>query len=244
MSFSLSADWQIIHQGAEYLITPSPDKHCIDFFDPQFWLAHDAVINTAHGRGTTYFVKHNDEVWVLRSYLRGGLVGRFIKRRFVYTGITRTRVYRELALLEHLHQAGVNVPRAIAGYIHRSNSSYECKLLLEAIPHAREIHALCQNGTLTEAHCQTIGEMIAKMHHAGVYHHDLNIQNILLDADAVVWLIDFDKCHASHTLTTSQKHANLKRLRRSIEKQKRLHPHYFFPASHWEALLVAYEHAN
>ncbi|GIT38036.1 MAG: hypothetical protein Ct9H300mP6_19040 [Gammaproteobacteria bacterium] len=37
------------------------------------------------------------------------------------------------------------------------------------------------------------GSCIASFHMKGFYHHDLNIENILIDSDQNVFLLDFDK---------------------------------------------------
>jgi 3-deoxy-D-manno-octulosonic acid kinase len=86
-----------------------------------------------------------------------------------------------------------------------------------------------------------MGKEIAKMHNAGVYHHDLNIQNILKDEQDQIWLIDFDKCFSTKQLTQAQCQMNIARLHRSIEKKRKLHTDYVFTDKHWQALLDTYE---
>ena len=244
MALLLPQNWEITHDIAQnaHLIENISATTSLDaeFFTPGFWHAHGQIVHTAHGRGTTYFVQQQEEVWVLREYLRGGLIARFIQRHFYFTSLTATRVYQEIALLLKLQQDGVNVPTPIGGYVQKQGLWYTNKILLAAIPGAREIHALCRTDQLTETICQRIGREIAKMHNAGVFHHDLNIQNILIDAQEQIWLIDFDKCFAAKQLTQAQCQSNIARLHRSIEKKRKQHTHYVFTAAHWQALLDAY----
>ena len=64
---------------------------------------------------------------------------------------------------------------------------------------------------------EKIGQTIAKFHHHQIYHHDLNIHNIMLDIENEVWLIDFDKCGIRQG--SNWKNSNMARLKRSFEKE-------------------------
>lgn len=66
-----------------------------------------------------------------------------------------------------------------------------------------------------------------------MWHADLNAWNILLDAHADVWLIDFDRGRLRPPAVSWQQ-ANLARLRRSLEKLG------MFDARDWERLRRAY----
>ena len=245
MALHLPPNWQIKHDTVNnsYIVEEALAKVSLDarYFTADFWQAKDSIVKTAHGRGTTYFIQHLADTWVLREYLRGGLIAKFIKQHFYFSSLTATRVYQEIALLLKLRQDGVNVPEPIAGCIQKQSLWYTNKILLAAIPGAQEIHTLCCSGELTEIICQNMGREIAKMHNAGVFHHDLNIQNILKDEQDQIWLIDFDKCFATAQLTQAQCQMNIARLHRSIDKKRKLHPDYIFTDAHWQALLDAYE---
>ncbi|MBT8075543.1 MAG: phosphotransferase, partial [Gammaproteobacteria bacterium] len=62
-----------------------------------------------------------------------------------------------------------------------------------------------------------IGDCVRRFHEAGLWHADLNARNILLDAAAAVFLIDFDRARLMPGKTVNGK-SNLNRLRRSLEK--------------------------
>jgi len=44
----------------------------------EYWQKENLVIDQAHGRGITWFVKHQENELVLRHYYRGGLAGKLI----------------------------------------------------------------------------------------------------------------------------------------------------------------------
>lgn len=83
-----------------------------------------------------------------------------------------------------------------------------------------------------------IGATIARFHQHQVYHHDLNIHNIMQDDTGKIWLIDFDKC----AIKTGEgwKKQNLMRLLRSLRKEQQRVTDYQFEESDWQHLLEGY----
>lgn len=75
------------------------------------------------------------------------------------------------------------------------------------------------------------------MHDLQVNHTDLNIHNILVDNNSVVWLIDFDKCGVKEG--DSWKESNLSRLKRSFYKEKNKRD-ICWQESDFEQLLIGY----
>jgi 3-deoxy-D-manno-octulosonic acid kinase len=69
-----------------------------------------------------------------------------------------------------------------------------------------------------------------------VCHADLNLHNLLLDAQSRVYLIDFDR--GTRRAAGAWKAANLARLRRSLDKVAG-HSSVIAPA--WDAFLGGYE---
>ena len=76
------------------------------------------------------------------------------------------------------------------------------------------------------------------LHDAGVYHSDLNRRNILIDGNADVWLIDFDKCDRRAPGSWTQD--NLSRLHRSLAKDDQQGPMHWTPDD-WHALQAGYQ---
>nr|WP_321278038.1 3-deoxy-D-manno-octulosonic acid kinase [uncultured Vibrio sp.] len=195
-------------------------------FDIEYWQSQNAVVGSATGRGTTWFVQLDTMQAALRHYRRGGLFGKLVKDHYWFSGWDKTRSAEEFQLLLTLTEAGVNVPKPIAARAVKTGLTYQADLLSERIPNAKDLVSILQEQALPAETYRKVGQEIAKMHGAGVNHTDLNIHNVLLDANDKVWLIDFDKCY-QQTGSDWQKN-NLDRLLRSFRKEQRKR------AIHWQ----------
>ncbi|MDU0353458.1 3-deoxy-D-manno-octulosonic acid kinase [Paraglaciecola aquimarina] len=191
----------------------------------------------ATGRGTTYFFEHQSKQFVLRHYLRGGLIGKVLDQQYVYTGLQRTRAWQEFTLLKHMTSLGLPCPTPIAAHIKKIGIYYRADIILSKIPQANDLYNLLQSTHIDSEIWRHIGQTIAKFHRQQVYHHDLNIHNIMLDASNQAWLIDFDKCSIKHG--NKWKKANLARLHRSFEKEK-ANKGIEWSNSDWQHLLAGY----
>ncbi len=187
-------------------------------FDPRFWKQNNRVTGSAQGRGTTWFVQLDKGEGALRHYRRGGLFGKLVSDSYWFNGWQKTRSYSEYQLLGYLRQNGVNVPNPIAARAVRKGCIYQADILSEKIANARDLVAVLQQQSLSNEIYQNIGQQIAKLHAAQVNHTDLNIHNILLDAENKVWIIDFDKCYQQSGEDWKQE--NLNRLLRSFNKEQ------------------------
>ncbi len=76
--------------------------------------------------------------------------------------------------------------------------------------------------SLTEGVWAAIGDTLARLHHQGIFHADLNAHNIMLDANGVVSVIDFDRARLRQlpagNPTSGWCLANIDRLERSLAK--------------------------
>ena len=212
-----------------------------DVFSPEYWYSQKAVIGEAKGRGTTLLLKTpENQNWVLRHYRRGGLIGKLLYDQFLYAGLSRTRPFMELNLLEYMQKQGLNVPVGVAAQVRRSGMIYRADLITVRIPDARELHQVIQEEALDEDIWLEVGRAIRKMHDVQVYHHDLNVKNIMLDNAGQVWIIDFDRC--AQRQASGWKKTNLERLRRSFEKERRRTATYHWEQHDWNTLMVGYRH--
>ncbi|HDY8106543.1 TPA: 3-deoxy-D-manno-octulosonic acid kinase [Vibrio vulnificus] len=207
-------------------------------FDPQYWQAQNKVVGTATGRGTTWFVQLPKITAALRHYRRGGLFGKLVKDHYWFRSWSATRSFAEFHLLKQLREAGVNVPRPIAAYAVRKGLFYQADLLSERIANAQDLVTILQKQPLSAELYQKIGVEIAKMHRVGVNHTDLNIHNILIDAQETIWIIDFDKCYPQ--AGDGWKQENLDRLKRSFNKE-RVKRSIHWHDKDFHALLTGYE---
>lgn len=235
----------IIHQDKHILLLPKINHQLSgllknDWFEIAFWQQQNAVTGQSVGRGITWFVGHKDDEWVLRHYNRGGLVEKLLDDKYLFSKVENTRCYLELLLLEQMYRQGLSVPKPIAARLIRQGLFYRADLLIEKIPHSKDLVHQLQLKSLSESDWHAIGAMIAKFHEAGIYHSDLNAHNILIDEQYRFWLIDFDKCD-QRKAETSWQQANLDRLHRSFEKEKGLHPTFYFEQQNWNWLIQGYQ---
>lgn len=210
------------------------------FFSPEYWQANQAIEGTATGRGTTYFVKHEDAHWVLKHYYRGGLIGKLNKDSYLFTNIEATRAVKEFRLLQWMYANGLPVPTPIACQIKKGLLTYQADIITSRIEQARDLVSILQTEVVDEATWQKIGQTIAKFHQLGVYHDDLNCHNILVNEQGDIYLIDFDRGDQRLPDKTWQQ-ANLDRLLRSFNKELNRLPNFHWQESQWQALLKGYQ---
>ncbi|TFH87584.1 3-deoxy-D-manno-octulosonic acid kinase [Billgrantia azerbaijanica] len=185
-------------------------------FDPDAWRRKGLVVGEAPGRGASLFLDAGDAQWVLRPYRRGGMIARLSERRYLWTGDSRTRAFRELRLTATLHERGLPVPRPVAAGVTRHGPTYEAALLTVRIPGARALAELLAAGEADEALLHRVGATIRRFHDAGLDHVDLNARNLLVDPVGRVWLIDLDRCRLRRPGRWHER--NLARLARSLAK--------------------------
>jgi 3-deoxy-D-manno-octulosonic acid kinase len=226
----------VMRFDAEHFSAPTPKM-----FTGQYWQTQDAITGEAKGRGTTYFFQHNKNEYVLRHYLRGGLIGKVLSDQYLYTGLEQSRAWQEFTLLQHMQTLNLACPTPIAAMLSKSGLYYQADIILTKIPDAQDLHHILLERSLTADVWQKIGRTIAEFHKHQVYHHDLNIHNIMLDAKQAVWLIDFDKCEVRQG--DNWKESNMARLKRSFEKEKRLR-NIDWQLTDWQILMSAYKSAT
>lgn len=196
-----------------------PGTHQIDpgLFTRDYWRERGLIIGEAPGRGSSLFLQATSvEQWVLRPYRRGGMAAKLGEKRYLWTGVERTRAFRELRLTAALFDQGLPVPRPVACCVTRNKLTYEAALLTVRIPEARAFAALLTEGSTDEPLLKRIGAMIKRFHQVGLDHVDLNVRNILVDPTGEPWLIDLDRCRLRSPGKWQE--GNLKRLERSLGK--------------------------
>jgi 3-deoxy-D-manno-octulosonic acid kinase len=208
-----------------------------EWFLPSHWgVALESV--SKGGRGNAWFIDDGQRSWVLRQYLRGGIVSRISADRFLFLGEKKVRSFDELKLLQELFEEGLPVPEPVAASYTRIGASYAACILINRIQAASTMGE--QLFDLESLVWRSVGSVIRRFHNNGVYHADLNCFNILVSPGAV-HLIDFDKCrrYPPSRENVPWKASNLERLKRSIDKitppemsQK--------TSADWQQLLSAY----
>lgn len=228
---------QIWHSGAHHvlydaMLMPQP---ATDFFDPDWWQARNAVQARFSGRGQALLVAHDGARWVLRRYLRGGLVAKVSNQTYVWTGLDNTRAWQEWHLTAALRAQGLPVPRPVAAHVVRQGAWYRGDLLTEYLPGTQPFCDLLAAGQATPAHWQRIGSVLRQLREADVHHPDLNVRNVLIDAQDQVQVIDFDKARFGTTAVQFAK--DLARFKRSIDKFNGQQPAPCVREADWQTLL-------
>jgi len=194
------------------------------------------------GRGNTLIVGDGHREFVLRRYVRGGLIGRIIKNTYFWQGEDETRCFREWRLLRKLAARGLRVPIPAAARYRRSAMFYTAELLTVRIPGIRSLADRLIEPRASADFWQNLGREIAAFHEAGVYHADLNAYNVQIDADDDCWLLDFDRGKLDPRGPWKQ--ATLDRLHRSLLKIRALSPQVRFAKADWEQFLEGYFSAS
>jgi 3-deoxy-D-manno-octulosonic acid kinase len=226
---------QVMLFDAEHFSAPIPKM-----FTGPYWQTQDAITGQAIGRGTTYFFQHNQNEYVLRHYLRGGMIGKMLSDQYLYTGLEQSRAWQEFKLLQQMQTMGLACPTPIAAMLSKSGLYYQADIVLTKIPDAQDLHHILRERSLPPEVWQKIGQTVAEFHNHHINHHDLNIHNIMLDVQYKIWLIDFDKCGIKQGY--KWKKSNMARLKRSFEKEKRL-SNFHWQLSDWQILMSAYNNA-
>jgi len=190
------------------------------------------------GRGNTAVVRGDEGEFVLRHFMRGGLVSRFITDRYFWRGEEATRAFSEWRLLSRLVAMELPVPWPAAARYIRSGLTYRADLLTVLIPDVISLSDRIATLPCSNEFWQKLGSEIAPFHKAGVCHADLNAYNVQIDKDDKVWLVDFDRGRLRRPGTWQQK--NLARLHRSLQKIKGLDPRLYYSESSWQQFLDGY----
>ena len=208
-----------------------------DYFTLSGWQQRQGVDGIACGRGATVFVHDDRGEYVLRHYRRGGLVAKLNRDCYLWTGLEKSRPWREWRLLQQMLELGLPVPRPVAIRLIQHGLCYTADILMSRI-HAISMAQRLLESQLDREAWAVIGGSIRRFHDAGVYHSDLNAHNILLTGENGVSLIDFDRGEIRED--GNWKQANLDRLQRSLRKLASIHVDFNYHESDWAQLLEGY----
>ena len=232
-------DWRVEQAGSSAVLyrRGEPEPIVTEWFGDHYWRKQNLVVGEEPGRGAVLFVRRGKQTWALRHYRRGGAVVRLTADRYLWTGLERTRPFREWRLLYNLHEEGLPVPRPVAAHVRRRGLTWRGDIITERIADTRSLaSAMTADGIDAEA-WEAVGATLRRVHDRGVDHADLNAHNVLLDAGMQVFLVDFDR--GAVRTGASWKRRNLNRLRRSLDKIARTGGRAFEEPD-WDRLLRGY----
>lgn len=213
-------------------------------FTPAGWLHAEPVGGSlrASGRGKTMYVGNVPRQFVLRHYLRGGMIGKVVRDAFLFTGESKTRPFAEWRMLAKMANSGLRVPRPAAARYCRHGPFYSADIITVRIPNVVPLSEYIASKPAAEDFWQSLGAAVQGFHANGVYHADMNAYNLQIDTDGELWMLDFDRGKLLSPGPWQQK--TLSRLHRSLQKIVTLDPKLCFRAENWEQILEGYFNAS
>jgi 3-deoxy-D-manno-octulosonic acid kinase len=209
-------------------------------FSPEGWVRAvpvEGALRSA-GRGSTIYVSDGNREFVLRHYVRGGLIGRVDHDRYLWLGEERNRAFAEWRLLARLAERDFPVPRPAAARYARTGLWYTADLLTVKAPGVTPLSVRLTHEPADADFWRSIGRDIRRFHDAGVYHADLNAYNVQVDEGGRLFLLDFDRGEIRPPGRWQDR--NLARLHRSLRKLKRLDLGLRFDERNWDQVLEGY----
>lgn len=213
-------------------------------FLPGGWLHAEPVVGTlgAGGRGQTMYVGNVPRQFVLRHFVRGGLVGKLVRDTYLWTGANNTRSFVEWRMLAKMAAKNLRVPRPAAARYCQYGPFYTADIITVRIPRVRSLSERIAERARDAGFWHSIGNAIYEFHDCGVFHADMNAYNLQIDDDGNLWMLDFDRGRLLPPGPWQQK--TLRRLHRSLAKVKMLDPKLHYQRENWEQLLQGYFSAS
>jgi 3-deoxy-D-manno-octulosonic acid kinase len=215
-----------------------------DRFQASGWLHAEPVTGSLRsaGRGNTMFVGNVPRQFVLRHYLRGGLLGKVVRDLYVWTGEDGTRPFAEWRMLAKMADSGLRVPRPAAARYCRKGPFYTADIITVRIPNVVPLSEYIAGDAPAERFWQSLGAAVQVFHEKGVCHADMNAYNLQIDNDGDLWMLDFDRGRLLPPGPWQQQ--TLARLHRSLQKIVSLEPRLHFRQLNWEQFLEGYFDAS
>lgn len=140
------------------------------------------------------------------------VVKRFESRGLLAGRRDAARARREHELLVRLFERGLRVPRPLG--LERRDDAWEVamELVPDAVPLQDVLLERAPWPARPERLARELGELLARLHAAGVEHPDLHPGNVLIDGAGCPWAIDFHKARLVERLAPARLEAHLVRL--------------------------------
>ena len=178
------------------------------------------------GRGPVHALPAPDGGrWVVRPYLRGGLLAApLLGDRHLRVGTPRP--VAEAKASAEVGARSVRTPRVVAGAVYPWGAFYRADIVTEYIPASRDLAAaLFATGRTPASERSALldlaGGLLGRLARAGIEHRDLNARNILVvrEGEALVaLLLDLDRCRLRPRGIPISPARMLARLERSLRK--------------------------
>ena len=214
------------------MIVASAHRQCVldlGLHDPTVLLAQACIKTwTTGGRAPHPVIGVGDDVWVIKSYRRGGMVGKF-NEDFYFGSM---RFLSELRVCTHAIREGVPTVAPIALVLRRRGLGCRAWLVSPFLAETFTLKdALLRPETTLDAKnpenalcalSRVAGTAVRRMHDVGIDHRDLNLGNLLVlpparHSEPDVLILDWDRARLRNDNGTFG-YQNLLRLLRSAFK--------------------------
>ncbi len=194
--------------------------------DPRAVLASDAVVGWLSGGRTRHArLSIEGESWVLKAYRRGGAIG--VVNPDLYWG--NGRFVRELGVAASAQRVGIPTAELIA-LITESvpGGALRAWLVSRYVEGVRPLEEFVGDPGFEQPEAismfSSAGELVARMHAAGIDHPDLHLQNIVgrlgNGGESLTYILDWDRARKRDAGSWNP-HVNLLRLWRWVQKVER-----------------------
>ena len=213
-------------------------------FEAAGWLHSEPVSGElrSSGRGSTLYVGNVPRQFVLRHYMRGGMIGKLVRESYLWTGADSSRPFAEWRMLAKMADRGLRVPRPAAARYCRSGIFYSADIITVRIPNVVALSQYIAARPLPAEFWESLGAAVRGFHQNGVFHADMNAYNLQIDKEGDLWMLDFDRGKLLPPGPWQQK--TLSRLHRSLQKIVALNPKLHFRRGNWEQFLEGYFNAS
>ncbi len=212
-------------------------------FELSYWHTKNNSEALTGGRGASQKITIQRQFYVLRHYLRGGLIARFLRDQYLWTGLKNSRPYQEQQVTQHAFQKLLPVPEVVAFCVQKNGLFYRASIISRFINNSGTLAGWLFDSTLADQQWFELGGVIKRLHQADIFHADLNANNILIDDNGQFSIIDFDKAKIVSPLGTAADN-NIQRLLRSLKKiQTSRHKQglaFNFSLTQWQQLIEGY----
>lgn len=161
---------------------------------------------------------------VVRHAMRGGLLGRVLRDRF----LPPTRVARELAASFRLRLMGVPTPEVLAVATYPAGPLFRRADIMTAFTPGADLAAVFgdpRNDAQRRPLLDAVARLLTRLTEAGAQHPDLNLKNVLVtstESGYVAHVLDVDRVHFHVPGDPLVARANLDRLLRSLRRWRAL----------------------
>ncbi len=153
---------------------------------------------------------------VVKIYIRGGLMGRCNRHRYLRWGPTRSE--QEFGWLQQVRQLGIHAPEPVAA-VHRGGLFYRCWLVTRRVSGALPLTQFSRRHPEGLASAMAAcGRQIARLVQNRILHPDLHPGNVLVDPRGKTWIIDFDKAAVYRGRRPNLADRYRRRWRRAVRK--------------------------